>query len=517
MSQSLLSFDTDRIKSYVFASDLLREIRGASNLLDELNREKLPQLVLGDRAGEPGKTWYSAGGSGLFVVETAEVEEMIHRVQQAYAEQTGGAATITGVAVELPPVFQVQTDDIRPFWKLLGYRLKAAKTRNRDYQASVSHPLFRPGETDGSCYATDEDDEGQPISRASLLKSNRNRRLRDDREKRGKPLPEDFAEIARASIPQNYFALMVADGDSLGQTLEQCETLPEIVAFSRCMHQTLTEVVKQAAQNLAIQSRHHDVLLQAGDDLVVALPAHQALAFAKQVAEQFTAQMQQAARQDDTLPRFLADCPPTLSTAVVWSHVKFPFGAWRSIAESALAFTKQQRAARLQANPRATEPLINFLVVSSANHLEFKDYYNSVLVWKHETCYEQIVRTMRPYTVSGLQRLVACRQKTLRNIPRSKLEALRQAVFQPTYQQAMLDALRVLVHWRSETGKQAVQNLVSSSMEEMGASGNMLFPFIKTEAPDEFDEDEMMQTYRTPLADLAELWDFLPGGGEDAE
>ncbi|RLC76109.1 MAG: hypothetical protein DRI61_13855, partial [Chloroflexi bacterium] len=36
----LVSFDTDRIKDYVFATSDLKKIRGASALLEELNKEK---------------------------------------------------------------------------------------------------------------------------------------------------------------------------------------------------------------------------------------------------------------------------------------------------------------------------------------------------------------------------------------------------------------------------------------------------------------------------------------------
>ena len=36
----LVSFDTDRIKEYVFATDKLREIRGASYLLTQLNESQ---------------------------------------------------------------------------------------------------------------------------------------------------------------------------------------------------------------------------------------------------------------------------------------------------------------------------------------------------------------------------------------------------------------------------------------------------------------------------------------------
>lgn len=507
MSQSLLAFDTDRIKSYVFATDMLKEIRGASSILDHLNRKKMGTIV-------GGKRYYAHGGGGLFLVETAVVEDVILRVQRVYAERTGGAATITGVSVELPADFDAQTDDVREWWKLLGYRLKAAKARNRDYQTSVSHPLFRPGDTDGHFYATATGEEQQLISRVSRLKREENARLKHEWKKaKEQERPERFEDIALVSTPQNYFGLMVADGDSLGQVLERCTTLTEIKALAESIFQTLKEVMQQAAKDCALESNHYDILLLGGDDLVVALPVQKALDFAMRVSENFTMQMQQAIRSNPNLPERLANERFTLSTAVVWAHTSFPFGTWYDLAENALKFTKQQRAIRQQTSENAIEPLINFLVVSSANHLKFENYYEKVLTRKHEAKHEQIIRTMRPYTVSDLRKLVAYRKGQLRNIPRSKLEALRQSVFQPTYQQAMLDALRVLVHWRSEKGKEAVQQLIRERMDD---KGSLLFPFIKTEAADEFDEDETMTTYQTPLADLAELWDFLPGGDEDA-
>ena len=43
MELSLIAFDTDHIKRYVFATEKLKEIRGASSLLDYLNRIVMTQ------------------------------------------------------------------------------------------------------------------------------------------------------------------------------------------------------------------------------------------------------------------------------------------------------------------------------------------------------------------------------------------------------------------------------------------------------------------------------------------
>jgi hypothetical protein len=41
---SLVAFDTDHIKEYVFGTDRLKEIRGASSLLDRLNRREMEEV-----------------------------------------------------------------------------------------------------------------------------------------------------------------------------------------------------------------------------------------------------------------------------------------------------------------------------------------------------------------------------------------------------------------------------------------------------------------------------------------
>ena len=131
MSRSLLAFDTDRIKEYVFATDPLKEIRGASRLLDTLNRKDMPWL-----AG--GTCYYAHGGSGLFVVPTSDVAAIVDRVKRAYAESTAGAATITGAAVPLPPDFDETRDDVRPLWRQLGYKLAAEKAYNAPMRCNAS-------------------------------------------------------------------------------------------------------------------------------------------------------------------------------------------------------------------------------------------------------------------------------------------------------------------------------------------------------------------------------------------
>ena len=66
---SLVALDTNHIKRYVFATDKLKEIRGASSLLDHLNRRVMDQI-----AAHPAfhaQKVFANGGSGLFLLDAS--------------------------------------------------------------------------------------------------------------------------------------------------------------------------------------------------------------------------------------------------------------------------------------------------------------------------------------------------------------------------------------------------------------------------------------------------------------
>jgi hypothetical protein len=203
--------------------------------------------------------------------------------------------------------------------------------------------------------------------------------------------------------------------------------------------------------------------------------------------------------------RFQGDL--TLSTAIVWAHTTFPFGTWLDMAESALKFAKREGAKR-----QLSGGLLNFLVISSTNHLAFAHFYRHVLTHE-EPGQWKVERTLRPYTPEELRQLLGYRQ-TLRRMSRSKLAALRQAVFQPPTR-AMFEAVRTLVHRRDDRTRAAIQEMVYTLVESRrGQSGSLLFPFVAMKEELQ-DPDEALTTYTTPIADLAELWDFIPGGSDE--
>jgi hypothetical protein len=512
MTQSLLAFDTDRIKSYVFATGKLAEIRGASALLDRLNRQTMPDIVQVD----PTHRIYAHGGSGLFLVPTERVTAIITALQRRYHETTA-AAGVTGVELALPEGFDLHSP-LPSHWKHLGLRLRVAKDGNPDYAGRVAHPFLKACDSCGVFPAAQRFPEpgGEP---ALLCRSCAAKRAEDQRIKRqipqviqqeikpndallwhrlvhalqqsGYPIhnrerPDDFTQLGEQSRPQGYLGLIYADGDGMGRRLETIPTLQAMRTFANDIDQALYGAVKQAILTHLVPepdaaSLPFDVLLLGGDDLVMVTTAQTALETALTIQEQFTALLQ---------PNYSDPDPPGLSVAVILAHVNFPFGALFDIAESALKFAKKQRAKR-----GVSEGLLNFLVINSANHLDFKDYYNDQLRhlgWQNDD--PDLYRTLRPYTAADMRQLLQT-GATLRDAPRTKLEQLRRAVFEPRTQ-AMLEGMVALLRWRDTGQRECIQQFVATFADHQR---QVNFPWF-----------ERNGTYHTPLLDLVELFDFLP-------
>src|SRR5690348_2010640 len=126
--KSLVALDTDHIKGYVFATDTLKEIRGASSILDHLNR-----VVMEEVANEFGKDVaepiYTNGGSGLFVINTDQIMAFCQKIKRRYRDITHDGASITSARVDL------SEEASKDFWNynlkdeltLLRYRLREEK------------------------------------------------------------------------------------------------------------------------------------------------------------------------------------------------------------------------------------------------------------------------------------------------------------------------------------------------------------------------------------------------------
>lgn len=558
MSQSLLLFDTDRIKRYVFATDKLREIRAASAILDRLNR----QVMVDTATQRGGQKVYANGGRGLFLADTDQLDEIMKKVAAKYRAETF-TASVTGVAVNGLEAVDWADTLISPQRELLDYTLQMTKDSQERDVPLLSHSFLNYCRSCGVEYAVDTVTEnGQPKLVCPSCKKKVDYDSDEIKEKiqgyvaevtngkvyeqadglwpylitklhqppqaqqqdyrsylSGYERPERFDDLAELSRPTGYLALIYADGDAMGQQLEKICTLQQMQDFADTVDNSIYDATVEAIRNhlrpRSDQKKKQwpfDILLLGGDDLVMVTRAESALEVALAVMQRFSRLANQG-YTDKYQTEAPEECRPTplhVSVAVTIAHANFPFGELLRLTESSLKFAKKAAAERRQQDDRFHEGMLNFLVVSSANHLDFKRYYNDQLRVDAEynsLTPSKLYRSLRPYTAAKFEKLLkAARLLKELNTPRTKLEQLRALLFQ-TRRQAMVDALSLLFHWRSERQRRAIQKIVADFSPEESQTG-LQFPWFQIDG--EKDKNGNQTTaYFTPLLDLIEIYDFI--------
>ncbi|MBA2394155.1 MAG: hypothetical protein H0V70_15615, partial [Ktedonobacteraceae bacterium] len=497
MGLSLIAFDTDHIKRYVFGTEKLKEIRGASSLLDSLNR-----IVMTKLANEyDAQPVYANGGSGQFIVATERADLFGKEVQQKYLAVTGGGASITFVSIPLPEhIVDISDDDIMDTFELLQWHLQEEKLHSPEIFALASHPFLRLCDSCGTEYADaqkeskdvirDADDLDEQYCSICQLKRVRDKKIkrliersiqvtkagkktRDDEylwdqiisslDAMGYDLPEDidrpndFNAFSNFKGAKNYLGLIYADANNMGRAIEHhrslaarkefAETIDKAIYTSVCTaifrHLKINDHLKpvdQRSDDLLHPIFPFDILLMGGDDICMVVPASAAMDVALTIAETFRRETHEE---------------HTLSVGVVLAPVTYPFGFLREMAESNLKFAKKAGAdVNAQARKSSTtidDTRINFMIVTGSSSSNFSSIYNTIYRRQDEALHQEFHATLRPYAPESLHILLnAIRGKEGANLGRSKLHQIREAVFQMNLTTSVIDGLTVLRNWREK-------------------------------------------------------------------
>lgn len=432
---ALVSFDTDRVKDYVFATSKLTEVRGASALLEQLNRHETDQTVA-EVLGLPeigDHHIYAAGGSAMYKVPADRAEEVIQAVERLYREKTITAST-TGDKALL---------DGRPFGEVrgeVGRKLRQKKdARGRSAILPVA-PYLQFCESCGLHPAAqvvrEPDATAKNLCLACAIKRERGQpnkvslfwnEFQKAAAKAGQGAewdverPRDFTEIGALSHPSGYIGLIYCDGNQMGKFFEQLNTEQDYRQRS-----TLVDEAIRNATYRTLLTRYKpqspapfEVLLLGGDDLLLVTTADQALAVAIGISELF----------EQLAPR-----PLTLSTGVVLAHDDFPVARMRELADELL---KQAKRKSFEADNVST---VDYAVVTAASAGDLERTREEVLTNRGfarqldapEGVEIEITHWMteRPYTVSDLKKLLENAQNLAKvGFPRSRLQAMYEALF----------------------------------------------------------------------------------------
>lgn len=526
MQKNVVLLDTDHIKRYVFGTDSLKEIRGASALFDELNR--IDMAIEARKIDPDAQVIYANGGAGMFRIAAEKTDEFIRTIRQRYREKTvtGSITSVAEPAAEEKQLLQ-----------RLFLKAQIEKAKTPPVQTINAHPLFKFCESCGEEYA-EESYEDELLCVSCVKKRTRDREIKTEIRKeisrlieqpnqeqqtsqklwnrllfgvkdilgefKGKRLdrPEDLNTLGEMSSPSNYIAVIYADGNNMGTIIDHFD-IEELQCFSNAVDEAIYQAVIQAMRGPLWPSPNDacfpfDVLLLGGDDLVMVTTADRALDAVMTITKAFTQAFcdnQNTIGIQPLIKKLTGQDSPTLSVGVAFVHAKFPFATSLEVAESALKFAKKGLAKLRQADV-SPQGMVNFMVVHSSNTLDFKAVYQQELYSEKE----RLHRTLRPYTVEKMAYLIEAVRRNLHGIPTTKLHQIREALFLDSRQRAALATFAALVRAK-EREKDDIFKVVEHFAEQAGSNLND-YPWYAVKEKDEV-------SYYTPLLDAIELHDFL--------
>ncbi len=470
----VIVIDTPSIKNYVFGSDPLNEVRGASARLDHLNRVEMEECLAGHPDLEHVKTVYANGGSAQFIIQaghTTAVKAACDSMVRHIRGQTGGEVGIVyGIATLKNEVSY--TEAVR----MAHFQLRCQREFATCRRSTSLVPIIMECGSASHLPAARVINDGNRqniLSQASYEKVLEGRDTRrhglwggwmqylddkgdwPDRKHWNKLRCESLTDIGDRSLWSNYIGIVYADGNAMGKIVQALDQPERFQQFSKIVDESIQEACFTALSEISeseinkvreiyeqqsgFERLAADILLLGGDDLLIALPANRALDFALKVTNKFESLTKDRidALSDVATRQFFHDELGgqgfTISCGVAITKSSYPFYLALDLAEQLLKNAKRKNSRNSESKTQS-EARIDFHVVAGAS--------SYALGRVREDTYQvstnaEAQRTLRPLSCPELEALRASVQK-LRDggFPSSKLHELQEAALVPERNQS---------------------------------------------------------------------------------
>lgn len=520
--RTLLQFELQGIQRYISKGSRLRDMRGASALLDHLNRVRIPE-ILAHHAGTHA-TLLRASGSvtvvGIYVKAPEGLEAtLLDQFAACYRQEAPGTRT-HGCAVPTSEAFATDLGQ-------LAFQMALEEGAHPTYDPDTAllsplvrfcavcgqRPVTRTREAgtgyEGVCTACHTcGTYGQTIRKKGPLarflayaRAHGASWASDDPERL---LPDDFATLAG----ERDLALILADGNALGQTIRAIPSATAYQTFSTDIATAVETAVFEAllphGPRGSAQQLPWEILYIGGDDVLLATAADLAFDVTTRLmheVEQRTASgytalntvvSQSATPAVDAKP--LMPACLTMAAGVAIASPSYPFLALRSLAKDLETSAKQ----RAYATPGTST--LDFHRLTATGRITLKDVRTNELQPQRQPADAGVVLTKRPFTLADFEAVAAVAQ-TWKNatgraqLPRNKLALLREALF--------TSPAEAMHAWTFVRGR-------ARSADEF-ATWNALTTLLPADhgAVQPWTYSPTEACYRTPLLDVLDLYTLL--------
>lgn len=320
---------------------------------------------------------------------------------------------------------------------------------------------------------------------------------------------DDLGDIGQGS--DNYVGLIYADGNNVGAYIAELRSISAYRQFAKQMlranEQAVAKaLVKHIKPSSEKQAWPFEIITIGGDDVMLFVPAHQALEIAHDIAQEFDQGM--------------ADTNISLSTGVLIMSQSTPVRFASDLTEQLLKSAKG-RAKKLkeQAENKSTAT-IDFMalkgIVMIAENIQA---YREIALRQGKAGRKQFSLTHRPYTLHELNSLIeATRKLKETNFPRSQLYQIASYLENGYLLRSMIDYAYLVERGKKRSGSREAFTEFDDKMRELCTRPGgqkkvnekqvwMPWRTVEAQATDKKSSDKI--DYDTPLLDIIEIYPFV--------
>ncbi len=500
--QYLVEIGVQGIKKYVFGTDRLAEIRGASALLHDLNIEETKTFLEKNDA----ECIFLGGGSGqfIFTANKNELDKCMQQLENTFSHKTRNGLRLIYGKAEYTGINYAEAR------KLAVYESIKKREESPIIPCTQTHTGFILECDSCSGMASQSkiyEDEKRVLCDVCYNKAEYSREAKmglweefsDYLKEQGVKVkrPENFEEIGeQCKARKGYTAVVYADGNAMGKLIKEIENKDQYAFFSQTVDNAIREACHEALYEIFIKNVKQkpktlgaDILLLGGDDLIVYLTAETAFPFAIRVAKIFNEKTKQkfATPKGSFFEEKLKSKGLTISLGIAYGKSHTPFSILLNQAGELLKSAKKAGPKDKRSETYYAPAYIDYHLSTNFNQINVSDCRANHL----ELPEKNIKLYQRPYSLEDAKKLLEYAQTLVeKNIPKTRLRRLGYA---PTLGKVngTLECLKL--YTRTKKGEQRLA--IWDALEHFGCIENIPW-------------NEDTDTHTTVLVDLIELAEF---------
>ena len=403
-----------KVKEYLLETNKIKEIRGASTILDKINREIIPNKI--DEEYIKECIVYAGGGNVLLVASKDKGEELSQEIEKIYENTTILAQNVAiSEKVSLFDISKINyKNTISKIENILNERQMAKiDYRTNDFKGNLDYfdentkkfPEYR-GEEElcSSCnirlakYIYPNNSENLKLCLSCLHKNiigNKNTsfyKFKDDYNKYAKNngiVINSGAKIDTLknvkSDSTNSIGVIYGDGNNMGAVIKNVSNILEMKYFSNKTENSIFDAVYGAISK-RLGSAKFEIIALGGDDIFIIVPGENAIGIAKSIGERFDSVFKNYSEESDE--------NLTMSLGVVIAKynkpIQYLFDMSMQLLKSAKKKAKKEK--------KGTIDLI--ILETDAGFASNVKYLRSKLITNEKVC------TLKPYTYDDLDSLI---------------------------------------------------------------------------------------------------------------